>query len=88
MPLSLIFLFVRLNATTLLAFTLTSHLSDFFYFTPCAIQKKVINYSTSSRHQASLTQLVECHLAKVVVEGSNPLARSIFLPRRDGEMGA
>ena len=26
---------------------------------------------------ASLTQLVECHLAKVVVEGSSPLARSI-----------
>ena len=28
---------------------------------------------------ASLTQLVECHLAKVVVEGSSPLARSILL---------
>ena len=27
---------------------------------------------------ASLTQLVECHLAKVVVEGSSPLARSIY----------
>ena len=26
--------------------------------------------------KASLTQLVECHLAKVVVEGSSPLARS------------
>ena len=27
---------------------------------------------------ASVTQLVESHLAKVVVEGSNPFARSIF----------
>ena len=27
---------------------------------------------------ASVTQLVECHLAKVIVEGSNPFARSIF----------
>jgi hypothetical protein len=31
--------------------------------------------------KASVTQLVECHLAKVVVEGSNPFARSIFHPR-------
>ena len=34
--------------------------------------------------KASLTQLVECHLAKVVVEGSSPLARSIL----NSEMGA
>ena len=27
--------------------------------------------------EARITQLVECHLAKVVVEGSSPLARSI-----------
>ena len=30
--------------------------------------------------RASVTQLVECHLAKVVVEGSNPFARSIYFP--------
>ena len=28
--------------------------------------------------EASVAQLVELHLAKVVVEGSNPFARSIF----------
>ena len=48
--------------------------------------KSVICYPTHlfSPHQsASLTQLVECHLAKVVVEGSSPLARSIFCVRGD-----
>ena len=40
-----------------------------------------------SETQASLTQLVECHLAKVVVEGSSPLARSNF-SYRECEMGA
>ena len=28
---------------------------------------------------AGVTQLVECHLAKVVVEGSSPFARSVGL---------
>ena len=40
---------------------------------------------------ASVTQLVECHLAKVIVEGSNPFARSIFLLRsgfRTGHHGS
>ena len=39
--------------------------------------------AVSATPKASLTQLVECHLAKVVVEGSSPLARSIR--RRDCE---
>ena len=37
----------------------------------------MLYYTPFSRYQASLTQLVECHLAKVVVDGSSPLARSI-----------
>ena len=36
----------------------------------------MIYYALFSTDKASLTQLVECHLAKVVVEGSSPLARS------------
>ena len=35
---------------------------------------------------ASLTQLVECHLAKVVVEGSSPLARSIVVEAVNGSI--
>ena len=38
----------------------------------------MIYYVLFSGTKASLTQLVECHLAKVVVEGSSPLARSKF----------
>ena len=37
---------------------------------------------------ARITQLVECHLAKVVVEGSSPLARSILGVAGTGDMGA
>ena len=38
----------------------------------------VICYLSSRSFEASVAQLVELHLAKVVVEGSNPFARSIF----------
>ena len=35
-------------------------------------------------HGANVTQLVEFHLAKVVVEGSNPFVRSIFFALMPG----
>ena len=35
----------------------------------------------AGRHRAGVAQLVERHLAKVKVAGSNPVSRSIFLPR-------
>ncbi len=38
----------------------------------------VICYLSPRSFEASVAQLVELHLAKVVVEGSNPFARSIF----------
>ena len=44
----------------------------------CFETRDVISYApVFTTPSASLTQLVECHLAKVVVEGSSPLARSI-----------
>ena len=32
------------------------------------------------QQRASVTQLVEYHVANVTVDGSNPFTRSIFLP--------
>ena len=48
-----------------------------FKIPPCATTGEYGIICTVFGKQASLTQLVECHLAKVVVEGSSPLARSI-----------
>ena len=53
---------------------------------PCATGGEYDIICTVFGKQASLTQLVECHLAKVVVEGSSPLARSNLA--EDSEMGA
>ena len=39
----------------------------------------VVTYTTSQG--ASVTQLVEYHVANVTVDGSNPFTRSIFLPK-------
>ena len=57
-------------------------LKNFFKFfkkTSCTEHRDMVSYTPVFTTQgfASLTQLVECHLAKVVVEGSSPLARSI-----------
>ena len=35
-----------------------------------------------ARENASVAQLVEHHVANVIVAGSNPVTRSIFLPHR------
>ncbi len=56
--------------------------SDSFAKNHRAPEKKVVYSLRRDRlcpvFYASVTQLVECHLAKVIVEGSNPFARSIF----------
>ena len=49
---------------------------SFFEIPSCTLTKNYGILHTVLGNQASLTQLVECHLAKVVVEGSSPLARS------------
>ena len=40
----------------------------------------VICYKTSKAENASVAQLVEHHVANVIVAGSIPVTRSIFLP--------
>ena len=62
--------------------------SGFIFFlrqTPLRVQtKSAILSAVFTTPSASLTQLVECHLAKVVVDGSSPLARSIQV--REGDV--
>ena len=61
----------------------------FFSFSPLRERRRSdILYAVFTTPGASLTQLVECHLAKVVVEGSSPLARSILGVAETGDMGA
>src|SRR5688572_23988316 len=47
-------------------------------FPKTSLAKKTFSFKVLVPAQASVAQLVEHHLAKVNVEGSNPFARSIF----------
>jgi hypothetical protein len=47
-----------------------------------SIDKRILFVIVTPHHDLSgRNSVVECHLAKVDVDGSNPFARSIFLPK-------
>ena len=62
--------------------------THFFYFRTCNFHKKVYLNGIEDEIQASVAQLVEHHVANVIVAGSNPVSRSIlYMPTVQNAVG-